>query len=280
MRRARRLGLDLERLNSFITWMLVAGFVGGHVLDELFYHWDRVKEDPLSLVRLWDGLSSFGGFTGGVIGVVLWKYFEATPNGWLRMREKPQPILPFCDVILSVFPVAWIFGRSGCSSVHDHPGIRLSELAKPDMLNGALSVDYPGPGQVPDALFFHGAVPRFDLGLLELFFTIVLAGLLALTWRKKLPTGTYAAVVSLTYAPVRFAMDYLRITQRDDPHNADPRYGIGALALTPAQWECVALFAFGVLLALYVHRLKQRGIDPMDDVMARKPETVDDPLLA
>ena len=31
-------GLDLDKLNSFITWMLVAGFLGGHMLDQIFYH--------------------------------------------------------------------------------------------------------------------------------------------------------------------------------------------------------------------------------------------------
>ena len=41
-KRARRMGLDLDRLNSFITWMLVVGFVCGHVLDEIFYHPDEI----------------------------------------------------------------------------------------------------------------------------------------------------------------------------------------------------------------------------------------------
>src|SRR5579859_1542228 len=37
-RRARALGVDLPRLHSFVAFVLVGGFVGGHVLDELFYH--------------------------------------------------------------------------------------------------------------------------------------------------------------------------------------------------------------------------------------------------
>ncbi len=85
-KRARRLGLDLDRLNSFITWMLAGGFIGGHMLDEIFYHPSEIVHRWYSLFMLWEGLSSFGGFTGGLIGVLLWKYFEVTPNFSIRLR--------------------------------------------------------------------------------------------------------------------------------------------------------------------------------------------------
>jgi phosphatidylglycerol---prolipoprotein diacylglyceryl transferase len=288
-RRARRLGVDLDRLNSFITWMLVGGFIGGHMLDEIFYHPSEIAQRWYSLFMLWEGLSSFGGFTGALIGVLLWKYFQFMPNWSIRRRPRPQPILPFCDIILAVFPVAWIFGRSGCSTVHDHPGALVREVKDP--LHGMLAVAYGPLHQSPDSWvatrvhvgpieFLVGREPRFDLGTLELMFTIVLALLLALTWHKKLATGTYVAVVSLAYAPVRFAMDFLRITIQEDPHNADLRYGYGIIQLTPAQWEAVALLVFGIVMAFYVRSLKKRGIDPMEDVMAPPEHAPNDAALA
>lgn len=266
-RRARQRGLDLDKLNSFITWMLVAGFIGAHVLDQIFYHPEEVLRRPWSLLFLWEGLSSFGGFVGGLVGALLWKYYEAVPAlrtplftvPKLRRRERPLPIMPFCDLILSVFPVAWIFGRTGCSVVHDHQGMRAPE-------GHPLAVMF-GPADPADTIHVgpielrQGTVPHFDLGLLEMMFTVVLAGLIALTWRRKLPTGTYIAVVSLAYAPVRFAMDFLRVK---DVHNADPRYGL----LTPAQWACIALFVFGLLMARHVARLSRSGHDPLDELLA------------
>jgi phosphatidylglycerol:prolipoprotein diacylglycerol transferase len=277
-RRARRLGMDLDRLNSFITWMLTGGFIGGHMLDEIFYHPAEIAQRWWSLFMLWEGLSSFGGFTGGLIGVLLWKYFEVPQNSWmLRKRAHPQPILPFCDLILAVFPIAWIFGRSGCSTVHDHPGVLLRDARDP--LHGLLAVAYPAAGEMPPPdkfVLLSGHAPRFDLGTLELMFTIVLALLLALTWHKRLATGTYVVVVSLAYAPVRFAMDFLRITVEEDPHNADLRYGFSKIQLTPAQWEAVALFVFGIAMAFYVRSLKKRGVDPMNDVMAPPAEGTSD----
>jgi len=135
-----------------------------------------------------------------------------------------------------------------------------------------LAVAYPaarpqftdGPGVhtvIGPITFIQGHFPRYDLGLLEWMFTVVLAACLAATWHKKLWTGTYAVVVCLSYAPVRFAMDFLRIR---DEEGSDPRYG----GLTPAQWCCVALFFFGVGLLVHVVRLKKRGVDPADAVKA------------
>ncbi len=263
-RRARQRGLDLDKLNSFITWMLVAGFLGGHMLDQLFYHWSEFVKRPWSIFMLWEGLSSFGGFTGALIGIVLWKYFEAIPIATIpylgstiskfRRRPVPMPILPFADLCISVFPVAWVFGRSGCSVVHDHPGLRAPAGA-------LLAVAYGRPERIQPIVggieLRWGNVPQFDLGLLEMMFTVVLASLVALTWRRKLTTGSYVAVVSLAYAPVRFSMDYLRVR---DVEQADPRYG----SLTPAQWACVALFVFGLVMVRKVWQIKKSGVDPQD----------------
>src|SRR6185312_13765720 len=110
--------------------------------------------------------------------------------------------------------------------------------------------------------------PRFDLGLLEMLFTCIVAACFAVTWHKKLPTGTYVTVVSLAYSPVRFVMDSVRLEPGDPdfPGATDLRYGAGALELTPAQWGCIALFAFGIAMVFYIRSLRRRGIDPMDDV--------------
>jgi phosphatidylglycerol:prolipoprotein diacylglycerol transferase len=231
---------------------------------------------PWSLFMLWEGLSSFGGFVGGMIGVLLWKFYDLEPFArvaslslmWFKRRPKALPVLPFCDLVLSVFPVAWIFGRSGCSVVHDHPGARASADALFAVAYGPGPADHFGPIEL-----IHGTAPRYDLGTLELMFTVIVAACFMATWHKKLATGTYVAVVSLAYAPVRFAMDFLRITEGE---SADPRYA----GLTPAQWQCIALFAFGVYIAVVVRRLKKRGVDPMDELMAPPHSSTQEPALA
>lgn len=297
-KRARERGLDLDKLNSFITWMLVVGFAGGHIFDQILYHPRELLTDPLAVLKIWKGLSSFGGFAGALIGIVLWKYFEAIPLlptpfftiPKFRRRAAPMPILPFADLILSVFPVAWIFGRSGCASVHDHLGADATAGTPLTVAAGQAAAGGPVDWgkTVFEATFYQpaeaanrfagklaltaGPHPRFDLGLLEMLFTVVLAVLLALTWGRKLTTGSYVAATALAYAPVRLVMDFLRLNNGSD----DPRYA----GFTPAQWACVALFAFGIAMVLRVRQIRKSGFDPIDLVSlpAALPAGATDPF--
>lgn len=207
VKQARRLGLDERKLMSFIVWVVGVGFIGGHVLDTVFYFPERLVQDPLSLIRLWEGLSSFGGFVGAAIGLVLWRWRQG------------EDALPYADTVASAFPVGWVLGRSGCTLAHDHPGL---------MSDAWFAVRYPEGG-------------RFDLGMYEMLLTIPLALAFLHLRKKPRPWGFYLAVMSIAYAPSRFALDFLRIREGA---TADARY----LALTPAQWACFGLLAFGVAL--------------------------------
>ncbi len=234
MRHARERGLDEKKMNEFIFWVVGIGFIGAHVLDAIFYHPDRVARDPLYIIKLWEGLSSYGGFIGAITGAVLWR--------WSR-RES---ILGYCEVVNSAFPLAWVFGRSGCAVVHDHPG-RLSDAW--------YAVQWPMHG---------GVVGRLDLGLIEMVLTIPLAVAFLVLWRRKpiRPLGFYTGIMCVAYAPVRFILDFLR-EQESDLLGGDPRYG----GLTPAQWACFGLLAVGI----YFLRIWKQGRDAGPD-RDRDPE--------
>jgi phosphatidylglycerol---prolipoprotein diacylglyceryl transferase len=66
-RRGTENGLADRSLARFINWVLIGGFLGAHLFDRLVYFPHETLADPLSLLRLWEGLSSFGGFLGGTI---------------------------------------------------------------------------------------------------------------------------------------------------------------------------------------------------------------------
>lgn len=214
-RAAKRVGMDQEILGSFVVAVLVGGFVGGHVFDTLFYYPEKALRDPLSLLRIWDGQSSFGGFTGAILGALYWK---------IRHKKK---ILNFADIVAAGFPVGWVFGRMGCSVAHDHPG-RLSDAW--------FAVQYPGGG-------------RFDLGLYEMLMTIPLAIAFLILAKKPRPTGFYLGIMCTAYAPFRFLLDFMRV-QPGDVLPADAQYA----GLTPAQWGCMGLFAVGLYFLRYASR--------------------------
>jgi len=220
--RARREGLHPRVFGEMSAYMLIGGFVLGHVLDALFYHWDVVQQNPIFVLQLWNGLSSFGGFIGCILGAV----------GWLKWRG--YPLLPFADVAAYAVPFGWIFGRLGCFVVHDHPGaITDFPLA---VANYQVAGDLP-PFQV-----------RHDLGLYEVLWCLAVIPLFHFLGRKKRRRGFYAALLPLLYAPVRFGLDFLRAT---DIQNGDPRLYLG---LTPGHFGAVLLLGLGILVALYVSK--------------------------
>jgi phosphatidylglycerol:prolipoprotein diacylglycerol transferase len=239
MRHARQRGMVEKKTSDFILWILVGGFLGAHMLDAIFYHPARLARDPLYLFALWEGLSSYGGFIGAVLGALAWKV------------QRRESVLPYVEVVNSAFPLAWVFGRAGCASVHDHPG-RLSDAW--------FAVRWRHIGE--------NVVGRLDLGLIEMVLTIPLAVAFAILWRNKhdRPLGFYTGIMCVAYAPVRFLLDFLR-EKEHDILGGDPRYG----GLTPAQWACFGLLALGI----YFLTIWARGI-------AAQPEQAEalEPALA
>ncbi|HEY3494589.1 MAG TPA: prolipoprotein diacylglyceryl transferase family protein [Polyangiaceae bacterium] len=234
VRHARRLGMNERVMISLLTWIVISSFVFGHVFDALSYYPDEVRRDPLMLLRLWEGLSSFGGFAGAVIGGLAW-----------RVRHR-TPIFAYADVVASCFPVSWSFGRLGCSVVHDHPGLRSDAW---------YAVRYPGGG-------------RLDLGLYELLITLPLMVVFLVLQRKPRPWGFYLAIMCSYYAPLRFLLDFLRVRPGEGAGPFAAAGDVRYLGLTPAQWGCLPLLALGVGAFLQLRR-SGTALPPVPAAFAR-----------
>ena len=210
VRRAGQRGLDANLAADLALWMMIPGFFTAHLAFVFFYSPPgRVLEDPFSLVRIWDGISSIGGIAGGILG------------GWVLLRRRKLSsgeIWKYIDAVAYAFPFAWILGRAGCSVAHDHPGIETASW---------LAVQYP-----------EGA--RFDLGLLEFFYTIVTVGTFLLLDRRPRPTGFYFTLFMLLYGPVRFYLDTLRINE------------VRHFGLTFAQYGSVVATLVGIVTLILI----------------------------
>ena len=205
-RRAKEVGLGpASTIDRLVLMVYTGGFVGGHVLDTVFYHPDVLRQDWRELFMIHHGLSSFGGIVG------------ANVAGLAYLAVKRLDPWPYIDLCAYAFPFGWLFGRAGCAVVHDHPG-RLT--------TSPLGVQFPG-----------GA--RFDLGLVEFALTPLLIALVVVVGRRTRRPGVVAGALAVTYAAMRFPLDFLRAT--DLGPESDPRYA----GLTPAQWACIAMLTLG-----------------------------------
>ncbi len=212
---------------------MIPGFIGAHLVHQLFYYphelvgytgpdgkW--VEGNWLLIFMVWKGISSFGGFIGGTLGVLY--YFR---------KHKELPFLPYADAIIFGFATAWIFGRLGCTTAFDHPG------SPTDFFMG---------------MTYHGhSLDRFDkpltglvihnLGWYEAIWSMAMS-LFFFTQRKVTHVkGWYLYVFVLAYMPFRFMLDFLR--------EVDVRYG-----LTPGQWIAIVLFGLGLWVMV---RARKKG---------------------
>jgi phosphatidylglycerol:prolipoprotein diacylglycerol transferase len=222
VREAARRGLDPQPLSDYAVWGVVAGVVVGHLVHLFLYHpeelssWKRV-------LAFWEGLSSFGGLLGGVLA------------GLVFFRRRRIPIHRYGDAFALGIAPGWGIARIGCFVIHDHPGVKTSF---------PLAVDFPLRAQA--TLGFSGT--RHDLGLYDAVVLLAIGAVLFALDRRGWMRDRLLAVLALVYGTSRFFLDFLRATDVPYP---DARY----LGLTPAQYFCFGLWAYGVWrLASYRRR--------------------------
>jgi phosphatidylglycerol:prolipoprotein diacylglycerol transferase len=242
--RAIKLGLEVRDIVDGAVFTVLMGFVVAHVVTVVFYFPERMKipectagdsaaclEGVMSILRVWEGFSSTGGFVGAVLGA--WLFYT---------KIRPLPALRYADIITFGFPFGWFLGRLGCASVHDHVGRETSFPLAMDFDHG-----------FKDFRWFDGDPAtwatgvRHELGLYEAVYMIPVMALFVWLGRTDRPPGFFLAWFAIAYAPARFVFDFLR---NNDLSHQDARY----LGLTPAQYGMVAMFAAGLWMLRVVGR--------------------------
>lgn len=234
-RRIRLLGLDPGAGESMAWYAIVCGFLGAHLFSVLFYFPRDVVANPLLLLKVWEDISSIGGILGGFLGIL--QFFRRR----LPAADR-QTRLAYLDVAAYVFPVSLMVGRVACALAHDHPGT-ITRFPPAISLSSAdarayIARVYENAGraaELPSASSL-GGMGFHDLGWYEFLYLAVVMVPLTFVWaRRGRRPGFYLASFALLYAPVRFALDFLRV--------GDARYA----GLTPAQYVCLAILAAAIV---------------------------------
>ena len=214
---AKKNRLDPAVIGDLTVHMLICGFMGAAVFNTLFYYPERITQflgDFRKAPRLFSGISSYGGFLGGVLGSFLWR------------KRRKMPLLELGDATAFAAPFGWLFGRMGCAVVHDHPGHITNFFLGIREWNGT-------------------QYTRHDLGLYEVIWSAAVIAILLVLVQKKRTPGFYVALVPSLYAPYRFFLDFLRIDA--SLRGGDARYA----GLTPAQYAAIGTLVMALAVLRY-----------------------------
>lgn len=181
---------------SAVTAML-CGLVGARLFYVL-WHIDRFP-DPLSALFTVSGATfSWGAYLGGMMGFVLYFYFNR------------QPLLPWLDTFVPVLGLGVFIGRWACYLNGDDFG-KLSDLP--------WAVSYP-PGSIPFAHQVHegfimqiadASLPVHPVQLYLGLNGLLLFLLFSYLWRKNiLKPGQIAVAYFATYVFTRFWLEFFR----------------------------------------------------------------------
>lgn len=181
--RARRpgSGWTATEVDDFIFYLALGVVLGGRIGYILFYNSHVYLQDPLAILRVWQGGMSFH---GGLVGLFI-------ASAWWARRTR-RPFLQVCDFVTPAGPLGLFFGR----------------LA--NFVNGEL---WGAPTTLPWGVVFPngGPLPRHPTQLYE----ALLEGLLlfALVWwfaRRERPVGSITGLFLIGYGLARFAVEFVR----------------------------------------------------------------------
>lgn len=185
--RAGRSQLPAGKVADLMMAIVLGVMIGGRVGSFLLYEPHKLREDPLSFFRIWEGgMASHGGFIGVAVAL-----------GWFARRQK-IPFLHLGDLICSTAPLGLMLGRIA------------------NYINGEL---WGKPTGVPWAVIFRntggGPLPRHPSQLYEaaLEGAVLLALMQWRFWKSdivRMQPGRLAGEFLLGYAVLRMLGEIFR----------------------------------------------------------------------
>ncbi len=235
--------LSEEVMIDMALWAIVSAFLFARVFHVVFYNLDYYLANPEEIPQFWHGgASSLGGFFGAFVALYL--FTKVRRFSW-------KEIVPYFDIAAVGLWLGWGIGRIGCFLIHDHPGTLshfVGAVQYPPLVTGA-------PHERWESFL---PMPRYDLGLYESLVGFVLFAIFFVLFPRliKKQWGLVAELSVLSYAVIRFFLDFLRAT---DLTGSDIRYGY----LTPAQWGMLALVCALTTSIVYgrMGRVKNANLD-------------------
>ncbi len=216
----RNSGWNPDEIGDLVFYIALGVVLGGRIGYILFYNFSAFIDNPLMIVKIWQGGMSFH---GGLIGVLIAFY--------LYGRKTKRTFFNVADLIAPVVPIGLGAGRIG------------------NFINGEL---WGRVTDLPWGMIFPGggAMPRHPSQLYQFFLEGPL--FFAVIWiysRKPRPTMAVSGVFLIYYGIYRFVVEFVR----------EPDRHMGFVALdwmTQGQLLSLPMIAFGLLFLWLAYQRK------------------------
>lgn len=209
---------NYELVSDVIVYCALGVIIGGRLGYFLFWDWNALIKDPLSVFKLWQGGMAFH---GGVLGVAI--------AMWLFCKKTGKTFAEVSDFIVPLIPLGLGAGRLG------------------NFINGEL---WGRVTNVPWAMVFRHVdmQPRHPSQIYEFLLEGVL--LFTILWvytMKPRPRLAPSGLFLLGYGVFRFVVEFFRAM---DPVTDPVAFGW----LTMGQLLCLPMIIVGVIMIVYAYK--------------------------
>jgi phosphatidylglycerol:prolipoprotein diacylglycerol transferase len=213
-RRAKKEGLDPDRIMDMGVYLLLAAIVGSRLLY-ILTNLREFSTNPLDVFAIWKGgLVFYGGL------------LVAVPTGIWYVRKHKLPVWKTADIMAPFIALGHAFGRLGCffaGCCHGAP------------CSGPLCITFHDPHSLAPL-----NVPLYPTQLMESGGEFLIFGILMLLWHRRKFDGQLFWLYPLFYSILRFSLEFFR-------GDADRGLYFGGMVST-SQIIAVFLFMFSLFM--------------------------------
>jgi len=208
--------LKVKDFDDLISYLIVSIIVGGRLGYVIFYNLNYYLNNPIDIIKIWQGGMSFH---GALIGIIVGTYIFAS--------EKKISTLFFLDIIACVAPIGIFFGRIA------------------NFINSEL---YGVPSNIFWSVIFPNVdnLPRHPSQLYEAFMEGIILFLILVffTFKNKIKTGYCSSLFLIFYGLFRIIAEQFR--------EPDAHIGLIFYTFSMGTFLSFIMIFFGLLITLNV----------------------------
>ena len=210
------------KFDDYITYLILGIILGGRLGYVLFYNLDYYLDNPIDILKIWQGGMSFH---GGVIGIII-------ISVWFANKNK-QNFFSYLDIISLVAPIGIFMGR-------------VSNFINSELYGTETSLSWGVKFIKVDNLYRHPSQ------LYEAFFEGFILFLILIYFQKRITNkgpGFISGLFLIFYSIFRFIIEFFR--------EPDEQLGYLLLNLTMGQIMSFVFLLFGTYLIIKKYENKK-----------------------